>query len=199
MMGKVWYREGGQKMNSLMNNSRKDRMLLFINKVLLIFIILITLVPLLYVLLGSFLQPDILLTQGFSLNPDHWTVDGYTRIFADGSIMRGFFNSILYATCFTILSVSIAILAGYSLSVDNLALKKPIMFFFLFTMFLSGGLIPTYLVVRSLGLLDTMWAVILPGALSVWNIILARTYFKGLPKELKEAAKIDGAYDIMII
>lgn len=198
MMGKVLYREGGEKMNSLMNNSRKDRMLLFINKVLLIFIILITLVPLLYVLLGSFLQPDILLTQGFSLNPDHWTVDGYTRIFADGSIMRGFFNSILYATCFTILSVSIAILAGYSLSVDNLALKKPIMFFFLFTMFFSGGLIPTYLVVRSLGLLDTMWAVILPGALSVWNIILARTYFKGLPKELKEAAKIDGASDFMI-
>ncbi|WP_347553180.1 carbohydrate ABC transporter permease (plasmid) [Pseudalkalibacillus hwajinpoensis] len=185
-------------MNHLINNSKKDRYLLLINKVLLSVIVLIVLVPLMYVLLGSFLQPNILLTQGFSLNPDHWTIDGYSRIFADGTIMRGFFNSILYATAFTVISVLVAILAGYSLSVDSLAWKKTIMFFFLLTMFFSGGLIPTYLVVRNLGLLDTMWAIILPGSVSVWNIILARTYFKGLPKELKEAAKIDGASDFMI-
>ncbi|QHA90876.1 carbohydrate ABC transporter permease [Bacillus sp. N1-1] len=185
-------------MSRLINNSKKDRYLLLINKILLSFIVLIVLVPLMYVLLGSFLQPNILLTQGFSLNPDHWTIDGYSRIFADGTIMRGFFNSILYATSFTVISVLVAILAGYSLSVDSLAWKKTIMFFFLLTMFFSGGLIPTYLVVRNLGLLDTMWAIILPGSVSVWNIILARTYFKGLPKELKEAAKIDGASDFMI-
>lgn len=186
------------KNTEIINNSRTDRMILLVNKVLLSLVVVIVMVPLLYVLLGSFLQPNILLSQGISLNPAHWTIDGYVRIFQDGSIMRGFFNSVLYAGGFTLVSIAFSILAGYSLSIDNLVGKKTIMIFFLFTMFFNGGLIPTYLLIRELGLINTPWAIILPGAVTVWNIILARTYFKALPNELKEAARIDGASDFMI-
>ncbi|MFC5465694.1 carbohydrate ABC transporter permease [Lederbergia graminis] len=184
--------------NQLINNSKTDRLLLLINKILLSLVVIVVTLPLLYVLIGSFLQPNILLTKGLSFNPDHWTIDGYVRIFQDGSIMRGFLNSILYAVGFTVVSVTLTVLAGYSLSIDDLVGKKAFVVFFLFAMFFNGGMIPTYLVVRSLGLVNTPWAIILPGAVGIWNIILTRTYFKGLPNELKEAARIDGASDFMI-
>lgn len=184
--------------NQLINNSKTDRLLLLINKILLSLVVIVVTLPLLYVLIGSFLQPNILLTKGLSFNPDHWTIDGYVRIFQDGSIMRGFLNSILYAVGFTAVSVTLTVLAGYSLSIDDLVGKKAFVVFFLFAMFFNGGMIPTYLVVRSLGLVNTPWAIILPGAVGIWNIILTRTYFKGLPNELKEAARIDGASDFMI-
>lgn len=182
----------------LINNSKADRLLLLINKILLSLIVIIVVVPLLYVLLGSFLQPDVLLTKGLSLNPDHWTLDGYIKIFQDKSIVRGFGNSIFYAVGFTLVSIVFTVLAGYALSIDELAGRKFFMMFFLFAMFFNGGMIPSYLVIKSLGLVNTPWAIILPGAVGVWNIVLTRTYFKGLPNELKEAARIDGASDFMI-
>src|SRR5690606_20876135 len=133
-----------------------------------------------------------------SLNPKYWTLDGYRRIFQDGTIMRGFMNSMIYAGGFTIVSVLFSILAGYALSVDKLVGRKIFMVFFIITMFFNGGMIPTYLLIKEMGLNNTAWAIILPGAVSVWNIILSRTYFKGLPNELKEAARIDGASDFRI-
>lgn len=186
------------KRNQLLNSSKTDRIILFINKILLAFVVVIVTIPLLYVLLGSFLQPQVLITKGISFDPAHWTIDGYVRIFQDGSIMRGFFNSILYASGFTFVAISFTVLAGYALSIDDLVGKKFFVIFFLIAMFFNGGMIPTYLVVRSLGLLNTPWAIILPGAVGVWNLILARTYFKGIPNELKEAARIDGASDLLI-
>lgn len=186
------------KSTHLLNSSKTDRIILLINKVLLSLVVVVVTVPLLYVLLGSFLQPQILATKGLSFNPNHWTVDGYIRIFQDGTIMRGFFNSVLYASGFTFVAICFTVLAGYALSVDDLVGKKFFVIFFLIAMFFNGGMIPTYLVVRSLGLLNTPWAIILPGAVGVWNLILARTYFKAIPNELKEAARIDGASDLMI-
>ncbi|MCZ0703563.1 putative aldouronate transport system permease protein [Natronobacillus azotifigens] len=183
---------------SPINNSRVDRTLLFLNKIVLILIVLAVTVPILYVVLGSFLKPNILLNQGISFNPEHWTLDGYRRIFEDGSIVRGFLNSVFYASGFTFVAVVFTVLAGYSLSVDTLVGGKIITIFFLIAMFFNGGMIPTYLVVRGLGLINTPWAIILPGAVGVWNIILTRTFFKGVPKELKEAAQIDGASDFRI-
>lgn len=184
--------------HSLINNSPVDRLILFVNKVLLVLIVLAVIVPIAYVLIGSFLKPNILLNQGISFNPDHWTLDGYRRIFEDGSIVRGFLNSVFYASGFTFVAVVFTVLAGYSLSVETLVGKKIITIFFLFAMFFNGGMIPTYLVVRNLGMLNTPWAIILPGAVGVWNIILTRTFFKGVPNELKEAAQIDGASDLKI-
>lgn len=180
------------------NNSRGDRIILFINKILLVLIVLIITVPLLYVLLGSFLDPSVLLSKGLSFNPADWTIDGYIRVFQDGSIVKGFINSIIYAVSFTLITVIMTVFAAYPLSVDGFKGKNFFMVFFLITMFFNGGLIPTYLLVKNLGLINTVWAIILPGSIGVWNIILVRTFFKGLPKELKEAAKIDGASELQI-
>ena len=184
--------------HSIINNSPVDKLILFINKVLLVLVVLAVIIPIAYVLIGSFLKPNILLNQGISFNPDHWTLDGYRRIFEDGSIVRGFLNSVFYASGFTFVAVVFTVLADYSLSVETLVGKKVITIFFLFAMFFNGGMIPTYLVVRNLGMLNTPWAIILPGAVGVWNIILTRTFFKGVPNELKEAAQIDGASDLKI-
>ncbi|WP_404407945.1 carbohydrate ABC transporter permease [Jeotgalibacillus malaysiensis] len=181
-----------------MNLTKSDRLLLTLNKVLLVVVSLLVLLPLLYVFLSSFLQPNTLLNKGLMLSFSDFSLDGYTRLFADGTILRGFFNSVLYATGFTFVTVVVSILAGYTLSQDGLVGKKTIMIFFIVTMFFNGGLIPTYLLVRDLGMLNTVWAIILPNAISVWFIILARTYFKAIPNELKEAARIDGASDFMI-
>ena len=136
--------------------------------------------------------------KGLSLNASDWSLEGYKRIFTDDTIVRGFMNSILYSAGFTLVTVTVSILAGYTLSVDGLVGKKVFMMFFLFTMFFGGGLIPTYFVIRDLGMLNTIWAIIIPGAVNVWFIILARTYFKAVPNELKEAARIDGASDLRI-
>ncbi|MEK5036714.1 carbohydrate ABC transporter permease [Sporosarcina sp. FSL K6-3457] len=181
-----------------MNYSKRDQLLLTINKFVLIIATLLILLPLLYVLLASFLDPNVLLSKGISFNPDDWSVQGYVKILQNEAIIRGFFYSILYSVGFAIVTVVVSIFAAYPLSVEGFRGTKVIMIFFLITMFFSGGLIPTYLVVKDLGMLNSIWAIILPGAISVWNIILARTYFKAIPKELQEAAKIDGASDLVI-
>jgi putative aldouronate transport system permease protein len=178
--------------------TRSDKFILFINKILLGGIVIIVLFPLIYVLLSSVLEPNVLVKKGLFISGSDWTLEGYKRIFEDGTIVKGFINSILYSAGFTLITVSVCIFAGYSLSAEGLVGRKFIMVFFLITMFFNGGLIPTYMVVKGLGMLNTIWAIILPNAINVWFIILARTYFKSIPNELKEAARIDGASEFKI-
>ncbi|WGG46497.1 carbohydrate ABC transporter permease [Rossellomorea sp. DA94] len=178
--------------------TRSDKLILFINKILLGGVVIIVLFPLMYVLLSSVLEPNVLVKKGFLISGSDWTLEGYKRIFEDGTIVKGFINSILYSVGFTLITVSVCIFAGYSLSAEGLVGRKFIMVFFLITMFFNGGLIPTYMVVKDLGMLNTIWAIILPNAINVWFIILARTYFKSIPNELKEAARIDGASEFKI-
>jgi putative aldouronate transport system permease protein len=178
--------------------TRSDKLILFINKILLGGIVIIVLFPLIYVLLSSVLEPNVLVKKGLLISGSDWTLEGYKRIFEDGTIVKGFINSILYSVGFTLITVSVCIFAGYSLSAEGLVGRKFIMVFFLITMFFNGGLIPTYMVVKDLGMLNTIWAIILPNAINVWFIILARTYFKSIPNELKEAARIDGASEFKI-
>ena len=185
-------------MNNKIKHPKGDRILLRINNILLCIIIIAIVGPLLYVFLSSFLEPNAIIRKGLSLNASDWSLEGYKRIFTDDTIVRGFINSIIYSVGFTLVTVTVSILAGYTLSVDGLVGKKVFMMFFLFTMFFGGGLIPTYFVIRDLGMLNTIWAIIIPGAVNVWFIILARTYFKAVPNELKEAARIDGASDLRI-
>ena len=103
----------------------------------------------------------------------------------------------LYSIIFTIISVAVTMLAAYPMSLPDFKGKKIFNTLFVITMFFSGGLIPTYLLINNLGLLDSMWAVILPGAFSVWNMIIARTYYQGVPRELREAADVDGASEML--
>lgn len=179
--------------------SKFDQRILWVNRIIVAFLVLITIIPLVYVVIASFMDPATLINKGLSFNPKDWTVQGYQRVFADDSIIRGFLNSLLYSFSFSLLTVFITMLTAYPLSKPDLAGKGIIMTFFVITMFVGGGLIPTYLLVKNLGMLDTVWALIVPGAINVWNIILARTYFSALPKELSEAATIDGANDLQIL
>ena len=125
-------------------------------------------------------------------------IEGYKLILSNDAMVRGFVNAILYSVGFSIITVVVSIFAGYPLSVDGFIGKNFFMTLFVITMFFGGGLIPTYLIVKDLEMLNTIWAIIIPGAVNVWNIILARTYFKGIPNELKEAANVDGASDVRI-
>lgn len=175
-----------------------DKRVLIVNKILLGFLILITILPLGYVLIASFMDPQVLANQGLSLNPNNWTVDGYKRVLGDSAILRGFLNSFIYSTFFSIITVAVSVLTAYPLSKKDLVGRKWINYFLIFTMFFGGGLVPTYLLIKNLGMLNTMWAIIIPGAVNVWNIILARTYFQSIPDELVEAAVIDGANDMQI-
>ncbi len=176
-----------------------DRQLLWVNRIIVGFLVIITLVPLVYVVVASFMDPATLINQGISFNPKDWTTQGYSRVFADDAILRGFLNSLFYSFSFSFLTVFITMITAYPLSKPDLVGRRVIMIFFIITMFVGGGLIPTYLLSKNLGMLDTVWSLIVPGAINVWNIILARTYFMSLPKELSEAATIDGANDLQIL
>lgn len=175
-----------------------DKRILILNKIIIAFLVLITVLPMGYILIASFMDPQVLANQGISLNPQDWTVDGYKRVLGDNAILRGFINSLIYSTAFAVLTVIISVLTAYPLSKKDLVGRRWINYFFIFTMFFGGGLVPTYLLIKNLGMLNTIWSIIVPGAVNVWNIILARTYFQGLPDELVEAAVIDGANDFQI-
>ncbi|GAB2318024.1 carbohydrate ABC transporter permease [Alkalibacterium sp. s-m-22] len=175
-----------------------DKRVLLINRILVTLIVLVTVVPLIYVLVASFMEPSTLLTQGISFNPNDWTLEGYSRVLQDDSIIRGFINSMFYSTAFSLLSVCITMLTAYPLSKKELVGKGPVMTFLIITMFFGGGLVPTYLLIRNLGMLNTPWAIIVPGAMNVFFVILGKTYFQNIPDELTEAAVIDGATEMDI-
>jgi len=150
--------------------------------------------PLYYVLVASFSNPyDVYAGRTFLL-PSQFTLDGYKAVFADSSIITGYLNSIKYTIVGTVFSVVMIYLTAYPLSNKDLPGRKFLSIFFIITMYFGGGLIPTYLIVKNTGLMDTMWALILPGGVAVGNMIIVRNFFENsIPKEMIEAAEIDGA------
>jgi putative aldouronate transport system permease protein len=176
--------------------TRKDKFVLWLGYTILGTFVLAILVPLIYVILASFIDPVVLTNQGISFNPDHWTLEGYRRVFQDDMIVRGFINSFVYSTVFAAFSTLVCLLAAYPMSIPQFVGRKVFNTLFVITMFFGGGLMPTYLLISNMGLIDSPLALILPGAVNVWNIILARTYYKSIPNELHEAAMLDGATDV---
>lgn len=160
--------------------------------VIIIFLILV-LYPLYYVVIASFSNPyDVYAGKTF-LFPSGFTLEGYTRVFKEKAIATGYLNSIYYTTLGTVIATALVLTTAYPLSKKEMPGRKAIMLFYLITMYFTGGLIPTYLVVAKTGLLNTVWAIILPGGVSVFNVIVTRTYFEtSMPAELYEAAEIDG-------
>lgn len=157
---------------------------------------LLILYPLYFILIGSFSDPNAIYSGEVWFLPKDITWDGYRRILNDGLIWSGYGNSILYAAVGTAISVSLIIVTAYPLSRKELYGKTLITWFFLFTTFFSGGLIPTYLLVKNLGMVNTMWALTLPGAAGFFNIIIVRTFIQStIPDEMREAAFIDGCSD----
>ena len=164
-----------------------------------VIMLLIVAYPLYYILVASFSNPyDVYAGKTFLL-PSGFTFDGYKAVFADANILSGYANSIVYTVLGTIYSVALIYMVAYPLSVPELPGRKAISVFFLITMYFGGGLIPTYLIVKDTGLMNTIWAMFLPGGVAVSNMIIARNFFEtGIPKELKEAAEIDGASKLRV-
>lgn len=176
--------------------SASDKAILGIGYVLLGAFVLSILVPLLYVVIASFMDPNVLNSQGISFDVRKWTIDAYRRVLENNMIWRGFANSFFYSLVFTIISVLVTLLAAYPMSKKEFVGRNFFNVIFLITMFFGGGMIPTFILINQLHLVNTIWAILLPGAFNVWNMILARTYYQSIPKELREASAIDGATEI---
>ena len=156
--------------------------------------------PMLYILFASFSEPSALMRhQGILLRPLGFTLSGYRLTFENPSIMSGYANTLFYVTVGTTINMVVTSLAAYSLSRKRVLFAKPVMLMIVFTMFFSGGIIPLYLLVRALGLLNTRLVLVIHSAVSAWNLIVMRTVFAAVPDSLEESAKIDGANDFTVL
>ncbi len=171
------------------------------NTIGLLLLSLIFLLPVWHVLMGSVSDPlKVSAHSGVILRPlGEVTLGGYQLVLQNNSILRAYANTILVVTAATLLGLFLTILAAYVMSVRGLYWKKPINFLVTFTMIFNGGLIPTYMVVRNLKLMDTYWALIIPGCCVAYNIIIMRTSFSEVPDAITEAATIDGAGHFRIL
>ena len=172
-----------------------------INTLLLVLVMLVVLYPLYFIVIASFSDPLEVLSGHVVFFPKKVSLEAYKMVFRDAQILTGYRNTIFYTLLGTAVNIVLTVLAAYPLSRRDLAGRKFFTVMLAVTMFFSGGLIPTYLMVsNTLHLLDTIWAMILPGAISVWNVIIVRTYFQtSIPPELSEAAMVDGCSDFMLL
>ena len=174
-----------------------DRIFTIVNYAYLIICAIIIIFPLLNVVSQSLSSPGDVFGGRVLFFPKNFSLMGYSKIIKSKEIMGGFGNSIFIVVVGTIVSVTLTMMAAYPLARKGLAGRNTVLALFTFTMMFSGGLIPTYLLVKSLHLIDTRWALILPHAVGVWNVVIARTFFVNtIPDELYEAAEIDGCSDI---
>ncbi|GAV13741.1 MULTISPECIES: carbohydrate ABC transporter permease [Paenibacillus] len=184
----------------MIDRSFGDRIFNLINYTLLTLLTLIVLYPLVFVLSASISNPEHVLRGEMWLIPKGFNLDAYTKIFQNKDILLGYSNTILYTVIGTALNVVMTICAAYPLSRRDLAGRGFVTGLIVFTMFFGGGLIPTYLLIKNLNMLDTLWVMIIPNAVSVWNIIIMRTFFQqSIPGELQESAMIDGCTHIQTL
>ncbi len=178
------------------NESYVDRIFLMSNTTLLVVVTIIILLPLIFIVAASFSSAEAVIAGRVTLWPVDFSLLGYETIFEHKKVWNGFANSLFYTFFGTIFNVAMTIIAAYPLSRQDLIGRRVITFAFIFTMLFSGGLIPTYMVVRELGLLNTRWAMILPTGIGPFNLLITITFFRTtIPPELIEAARIDGASD----
>ena len=174
-----------------------DKVLLTICYIILGLFLVAIILPVIYIILASFVDPVTLQNKGLTFDFSQWTTTAYSRVLGNSQIWVGFKNALIYSILFTIISVVVTLLAAYPMSRADFKGKGFFNTIFVITMFFGGGLIPTYLLIANLGMLDTIWAILIPGAFSVWNMIIARTYYMGIPRDLQEAAEIDGATEMV--
>jgi len=175
----------------------EDKIILTIGYIILGLFLIAIIMPMVYIILASFIDPITLQNKGLTFDFSKWTLTAYERVMSNSQIWVGFKNALIYSILFTIISVVVTLLAAYPMSRPDFKGKGFFNTLFVITMFFGGGLIPTYLLISNLGMLDTIWAILIPGAFSVWNMIIARTYYMGIPRDLQEAAEIDGANEMV--
>jgi putative aldouronate transport system permease protein len=177
-----------------------DRIFLGFIYFFLAFVLLIVLYPLIYVVSSSFSSPAAVSSGRVWLWPVDFSLKGYQVAFSNPQIVTGYVNSLYYTLFGTIISVTLTVMVAYPLSRRTLFGRDAIMIFIVFTMIFYGGLIPTYLVVKNLGMIDTRWALLIPQAIAAWQVIIARTFFQvNIPEELAEAAELDGCSDLRFL
>ena len=182
------------KKNSPIRLGAGDKVFYTVNTIFLALMALIVLYPLYFMVIASISDPDAVLGGRVVLYPVQLTLDGFRKILERADIWRGYLNTIIYTLLTVVLSLVVTIPAGWALSRRTLPGKKAFMIYFIIPMFFGGGLIPFYNVMSSLGLVNTMWSIVLPSILSVWNLFMTKTFFESsIPDGLIEAAKIDGA------
>ncbi|WP_340025862.1 carbohydrate ABC transporter permease [Paenibacillus sp. FSL K6-1096] len=186
-------------MVTAIKESRGDKLFLISTYIYLCLALVVVLYPLIYILSASISSPQDVNSGAMWLFPKNVTLDGYKLVFENPKIWNGYLNTIIYTVAGTLLNLAVTLPAAYALSRSDFAGRQLFMGLILFTMFFSGGLVPTYLLVKNLGLMNSMGALILPVAASVWNIVVARTFFQTtIPKELQEAAHIDGCTNLKL-
>lgn len=185
--------------SSRLIRSREDRVVDGIVVTLSTIILLAVAYPLIYVVSASLSEPRLITLGEVYLFPKGFSLEGYKKIFEYKPIWTGYRNTVFYTVVGTSINVCLTLMCAYALSRRDLLGRNVFTFLFTFTLFFSGGLLPTYLVVKQLGLVNTVWALLLPNAVSMWNVIIARTYFQStIPNELKEAAFIDGCSNLKL-
>ncbi len=184
------------KTKKKINISKDDRVFYITIDVILTLMLIIILWPLIFILSSSLSSKEAVMAGRVFLFPVDFSLEGYKAIFKTGEVLVGYRNTILYTLVGTTLNVLITLIAAYPLSRKDLPYRRPLSFIFTFTMFFSGGMVPTYILVSNLGLLNTPLAMIFPGALSVYNMIICRSFIENsIPHEIYEAASIDGCSD----
>lgn len=187
-------------MGTAVRESFSDRLFMGVVYTFLIICLIVVAYPLIYIVSSSFSSSSAVISGKVWLFPVEPTLRGYEAVFQNPQIVKGYGNSLFYTVFGTLLNVIMTITAAYPLSRKDFHGRNLITALFVFTMLFSGGLIPYYLTVKELGLLDTRWAMIIPGALSVWQVIIARTFFQtSIPAELTEAAHMDGCGDFKFL
>ncbi|MBB2948745.1 putative aldouronate transport system permease protein [Actinoplanes lutulentus] len=171
-----------------------DRVFTIVVTLMLLILLALVLMPLIYIVASSFSSPAAVNAGRVSFWPVEFSTEAYRSALSNSEILSGYYNSLIYAVAGTVISVTLTVAIAYPLSRKTFYGRNVIMTLLIFTMLFSGGLIPTYMVVHDLGMLDTRWALLIPGAIGVWQVIIARTFFANtIPDELYEASQLDGA------
>lgn len=187
------------KTTSLIKDTRADKIFLIFVYVFLAISLLIVLYPLIYIISASISNPHLVNSGEMWLLPKGITFEGYRTLLGNSSIWRGYLNTIYYTVLGTSINLFVTLPCAYALSREDFYGRRAFTNFMLVTMFLSGGLIPSYLLIRSLGMLNTVWALVIPGAVSVYNVVVTRTFFQStIPREMEEAAIVDGCSDFRL-
>lgn len=181
---------------AVIRENTSDRLFSLATYFVLALFLVVLLYPLVYIVSASFSSGTAVVSGRVWLWPVDLSLDGYRAVFRDHAVVSGFLNSLFYTVVGTAVNVALTLLAAYPLARRDLYGRGIFIFLFVLPLLFNGGLIPTYLVVKDVGLLNTRWALIIPTALAVWNVIITRTYFQiTIPDELLEAAQLDGAND----
>lgn len=182
-----------------MKKSKGYRVFQFFNVLIMLLLVIATVYPFLYVLSQSFSAEQYILSGQVRFLPKGFNTNAYRLVFEQSTFFRGYFNTIYYTVVFVLLALFMTTLTAYPLSKKNLPGRGFFVKLVMFTMFFGGGMIPNFLLIKTLGLYNTVWAVTLPGAIGAWNVMVMMTFFAGLPEALEDAAAVDGLGQIGIL